>query len=79
MPNGQSLVIGLGFLAAGAFTLTGAFSDWAWFWNNRRAVFLASVITRTGARAVYTFLGLLLTLIGALATFGVIDMSKPPK
>jgi hypothetical protein len=79
MPNAQSLAIGFVFLAVGIFVLTATFSNWGWFWNNHRAVLLSRIITKTGARAVYTFLGLLLTLIGVLATFGVIDMSKPPK
>jgi hypothetical protein len=79
VPNPQSLVIGLVLLAIGTFLLTAAFSNWGFFWNNRRAVLLSKLITKTGASAVYTFVGLMLTLIGVLATFGVIDMSKPPK
>ncbi len=79
MPNPQSLAIGLVFLAVGLFVLTATFSNWGWFWNNHWARFLSAMISKTGARTVYTFLGLMLTLIGVLATFGVIDMSKPPK
>jgi hypothetical protein len=79
MPNPQSLAIGLVFLAIGAFVLTAAFSNWGWFWNNHRARLLSSILSKTGARAFYTFAGLMLTLIGVLATFGVIDMSRPPK
>ncbi len=79
MPNAQSIAIGLIFLAAGAFVLSGAFSNWGWFWNNHRAVMLTRLIGKSGARALYITLGLLLTLIGVLATTGLIDMSKPPK
>jgi hypothetical protein len=79
VPDAQSLALGLVFLALGIFVLTATFSNWGWFWNNHRAVLLTKIITRTGARAIYTFIGLMLTLIGVLATFGIIDMSKPPK
>lgn len=79
MPNNESLLFGLVFLAVGLFAVTGAFSNWGWFWNNRRAVFLSAILTKTGARAFYTFVGLMLTLIGVLATLGLIDMSTPPK
>ncbi len=79
VPNPQSLAIGLVVLAVGVFVPTATFSNWGWFWNNHRARFLSAMITKTGARAVYTFVGLMLTLIGVLATFGVIDMLEPPK
>lgn len=64
------------FVLAGGFAICGAVCNWDWFMNHRKARFLCSLITRTGARIFYTVLGTLLVVLGVLAAFGVIDMSQ---
>jgi hypothetical protein len=56
---------GLLIVAAGVFTIAGGLRDWPWFWNNSRARFMTTILTRTGARIFYVVIGT------ALAGFGL--------
>jgi hypothetical protein len=67
---------GLIFIAIGLFAVLAAFSDWRFFWENRRARFLVVIITKTGARIFYTLVGGVLLILGVLTLFGVIDMNR---
>ena len=68
--------LGLIFVAAGAFSTTGAICNWEWFMNARKARFLVKMLSRNGARIFYGILGLGLVVLGALGTMGIIDMSE---
>jgi hypothetical protein len=69
-------LFGLIFIAFGLFAVLGAFSNWSFFWENRRARALSAVITRTGARIFYTLFGGALLVVGVLTLFGVIEMKS---
>jgi len=66
--------IGLLFVGVGGFALAGAVCDWDWFMNARKARFMVSLLTRTGARVFYGLLGAGLLVLGLLATTGLIDL-----
>ena len=62
-------IFGLLIVAVGLFTFGGGFYQWPWFMNNRRARFVATLLSTTGARAFYMILGALIVLFGVFATF----------
>lgn len=68
----NSIVLGLIFIALGLFTIAGAFFNWEWFMNSRKARPIVRLITRTGARIFYGILGLALTVLGVLFAFNII-------
>jgi len=58
------------------FGAAGGICDWEWFVNSRKAHFMSSILTRTGARTLYVILGLLLAVLGTLTALGVIQDSS---
>ena len=69
-------LVGLFFVAAGLFSIAGAWFDWDWFMNARKARFMVRTFGRKGARIFYGCLGLGLLIFGILGTFGMIDFSN---
>jgi hypothetical protein len=65
----------IGFLmaAAGLFCALGGVFDWEWFMNNRKALFMTSILSRTGARIFYVLLGLAIMVLGTLVAMGIIQ------
>ena len=68
--------IGILLIAIGAFSLSGAYFDWEWFMNSRKARIIVMIFTRSGARIFYALLGVTLVTLGVLALTGIIEMSK---
>ena len=66
---------GLLVVAVGLFTFGGGFYQWPFFMNNSRARFVATMLSRTGARIFYMLVGALIAGFGVYATFA--DMSAP--
>lgn len=67
--------LGLLCVAGGAFAAAGGICNWDFFLNARKARFMVTVVTRTGARIFYALLGLAVFTGGALGTFGIIDLA----
>ena len=65
--------MGLILVAGGIFSIVCAALDFEWFMNHPKAKFMSSILSRNGARAFYIVLGLLLVVLGALITSGVIE------
>lgn len=65
--------IGLFIIAAGVFSIVGAWADWDWFMNNYKARFMIKAFGRTGARIFYVVLGLVITVLGILIAVGMIE------
>jgi hypothetical protein len=66
---------GLALILLGLFSLSGAYFDWDWFMEHRRAQFLTRILGgRTRARTFYTVLGLTALTLGMIATIGLIDL-----
>lgn len=63
------------FMAAGAFTVICAIGNWDWFMTARKARFMVKLLTRNGARIFYALLGAAIFTLGALGTFGLIDLA----
>jgi drug/metabolite transporter superfamily protein YnfA len=63
------IISGLFYMAAGLFAMAGAYFDWDWFMNNRRAWLFVKLFGRGGARIAYGFLGGFIVLLGVVATF----------
>ena len=70
--------LGLLLVAAGLFSITGGLFNWEWFMNSRKARGVVKLLGRNGARVFYCFLGLAITILGLLATFGIISPGTPP-
>ena len=64
--------VGLILVAAGLFSICGAAFDWDFFINSRKARFFVSILGRTGARIFYAILGLVIVVLGALITLGIL-------
>ncbi len=64
--------VGLLLVAAGIFSICGAAFDWDFFINSRKARFFVSILGRTGARIFYVVLGIVIVVIGALVTLGMV-------
>lgn len=64
--------IGLFIVAAGLFSLAGGVYNWEWFMNHRKARFMSTILSRTGARIFYVILGLVLVGFGILITLGIV-------
>ncbi|OPZ88926.1 MAG: hypothetical protein BWY74_02936 [Firmicutes bacterium ADurb.Bin419] len=45
-------------LGAAIFTIMGAIFNWDWFFENRKARLMVSLLGRTGARVFYIIVGL---------------------
>ena len=63
---------GFVIVAIGAFTLAGAIFNWDWFMNSRKARFIVKILSRSGARIFYGFLGVVFIAIGVLILTGII-------
>jgi hypothetical protein len=61
---------GLLIAAAGLFSLCGAFFDWDWFINHRKAQFFNNIWGRQGTRLFYGILGSALVVIGVASATG---------
>lgn len=53
--------------SVGLFCLAGAWKNWDWFMNNRRARLIVALLGRTGARWFYGLLGLGFLAVTVLA------------
>jgi len=73
MPAGA---LGLILIAVGVFSVAGGFSNWSWWWNNRRARLVSALITQTGARGFYVLMGGVMIVSGVLFALGIVE---PPK
>ena len=67
---------GLVFVAIGIFSVCGAFLNWDWFMEARKARFIVSIIGRNGARIFYGLLGTGLVVLGVLGMTGVIEFQN---
>ena len=56
----------------GLFAIAGAVFNWDWFIGSRKARALVSLLGRSGARIFYCILGLAISILGLLVTFGII-------
>lgn len=61
---------GLLIVACGLFSICGAFFNWDWFMNHRKARFLSNLLGRQGARLFYGALGTALVVLGGAITSG---------
>jgi hypothetical protein len=63
----------MGFLVAGggALLLAGAFLDWQWMMNNRRARRLSSLVGYSAARVIYIVIGAVALVVGIIQTLGL--------
>lgn len=68
--------MGLILVAAGIFSICGAALDWDFFINSRKARFFVAVFGRTGARIFYGVLGLVIVVMGALITLGILKNAR---
>jgi small neutral amino acid transporter SnatA (MarC family) len=55
------LIVGFG---GGAFCIIASILNWNWFFNHRRAYIFVKLFGRTGARVVYSILGIFLFFLG---------------
>lgn len=61
------------FMAAGLFAIGGAWFDWDWFMNSRRAWIFVKLFGRNGARVFYGLLGTTIVVLGVLLVAGVLQ------
>ena len=66
-------LFGLLVIAIGIFSICGAAFDWDFFLNNYKARFFVTILGRTGARMFYGIFGLVIVIVGALTTVGVME------
>jgi hypothetical protein len=66
--------MGLILVAAGLFSLCGAFFNWDFFMNARKARLVVALLGRTGARFFYGTVGTVGVMAGLAATFGLIGL-----
>lgn len=67
---------GIIFVLVGFYSLAGAWFDWDWFMENRKAQFFHKILgNRMRARVFYVVFGSALVIAGTLSLFGVIDLS----
>jgi immunity protein 17 of polymorphic toxin system len=59
------LIVGF-LILGGAFSVVGAWKDWDWFMDNRRARRLVNLLGRKGSRVFYAVIGFLLAAGGAV-------------
>jgi drug/metabolite transporter superfamily protein YnfA len=57
------------FIFAGGFSIAGAYFNWDWFMNNRRAWLFVKLLGRGGARVLYSLLGGFLIVVGIMTLF----------
>jgi small neutral amino acid transporter SnatA (MarC family) len=59
-------------ILGGLFSSAGGLFGWDWFLNDRKARFFVAILGRTGARAIYVVLGVLLIVLGLCMMLGVV-------
>jgi drug/metabolite transporter superfamily protein YnfA len=57
------------FVFAGCFSIAGAYFNWDWFMENRRAWIFVKLLGRNGARIFYGLLGAGLVTLGLTTLF----------
>jgi hypothetical protein len=62
--------LGIAFLVCGLIVLAGAGLQWKWFMQTKRVQRMVRLMGTGKTRFVYAVIGLFLTLLGALLTFG---------
>ena len=72
----ESTIFSIIFIAIGAFSIMASLFDWDFFFNNRKAQLFLRLFGRTGARIIYTIIGLGIFLVGFLSMIGLIDLSN---
>ncbi len=65
--------VGLIFVVIGAFTILGSVKNWDIIFNSRKAWLIVKIFGRQGARIFYGLLGIFLTVVGLLMTFGYLS------
>jgi drug/metabolite transporter superfamily protein YnfA len=60
---------GILFVSAGCFSIAGAYFNWDWFMENRRAWIFVKLLGRNGARIFYGLLGAGLVTLGLTTLF----------
>ena len=73
----MNILLGLFFIAAGGFCITGAVCNWEFFMNSRKARGMVAILGRNGARGFYVILGSVIVIMGLLFAVGVIPMGNP--
>lgn len=63
-------------IAAGAFSVCGAWMDWDFFMNSRKARLFVNLFGRGGARVFYGLLGATILTMGALMAAGVLSTRR---
>jgi hypothetical protein len=66
-PIGLALIID-----GGSFSIAGAYFNWDWFMNSRKARPIVAIFGRAGARIFYALIGVALTMLGLLFAIGVL-------
>ena len=64
---------GIILVLIGLFSIVCSVFDFEWFMNHRKARFFVKIFTRNGARIFYAILGLVISTIGILLFFQVIQ------
>ena len=59
---------GVLILLVGLFVMASAVKNWDWYFNHRRACFIAMIFGRQGARIFYGIIGVVLVLFGVMLT-----------
>ncbi|MCB9654653.1 MAG: immunity 17 family protein [Deltaproteobacteria bacterium] len=67
----QGELLGLLFVAIGLFSILGAWKNWDFFMNARKARTFVRLIGRTGTRWFYGILGAGLVAFGFVVTLGL--------
>ena len=61
-------------MASGIFAILGAFFQWSFFMNHRKAQFFIKLLGVQGTRVFYGVLGVALLIFGVLMAFNVFDL-----
>jgi predicted lysophospholipase L1 biosynthesis ABC-type transport system permease subunit len=69
----DKIILGLVIILFGLYPIAGAYFNWNWFMNNRRARLFVTILSRDGARVFYSLLGLVFIVIGLLMVIGFVD------
>ncbi len=70
----KEILTQLFFMAAGLFSVLGAFFEWSFFFNSRKAQRVVRLFGKSGARIFYIVIGILLFSISLLDMLNVIDI-----
>ena len=64
---------GIFIILAGLFAIAGAFFNWDWFMDNRKARVFVKLLGRGGTRIFYMILGAGLAVLGVLIMSGMLE------